>query len=639
MVALIEASFPTATGVSVYQGKSLLFPIQPAPGETLLGFVARAVDRNYLGSVQSFLAMGGLNVSIKGDYLTKLSNNLPILSELLCVPVSNLQQLWGAKPLTEDGKRKLGGVYLRQHQICQHARRLPQTREAQPHDQATWMVSHLDFCPISWTRLTNDCPICQQALTWPQARAINTCGRCGGLLSFSNARRVPIKDREVLSWVLDLFNDDEQIVTQAINQVPTFYEIQSATDVYELVLAFAQAAYGERFEFFRTKGRWGPEYVAAGARMVLEYPRPVWDLFRNSDAKKLPAYLTTAMRVARDHSQPVVSRNIERLMATHRRQGVGRPSTTENFNHRKISLTLAGGLLSITPLTVQGLIDEGHLNAVEPSTNYRFAKVCRLEVYALREKLKSWFDKNEFKKKFSLSDIAIEQLLASSWLIPEFDPVITYLKGDRALTPHSSNRLTDELSWLRKVHDEPGYIPLRAAFRGVGGREKPWSPVIAAGLDWKFPGGIGLLQKDNKQCLAVHEAAARAFIMGGPDFQAPYNFSANQYGGYYRDWLTPGETEEYLNCTAQDVIWLRNRGHIAMLEHEKPRYCRASVRNAGIAFMSTREAASRLGASPQDMWSIIEACPPSTSIGQGFHHRETLETIIKAEASKPCWWN
>lgn len=636
---MTEASSPLSTRGPVYQGKSLLFPVQPTPGETLLGFIARAVDQNYLGSVQSFLAMGGLNISIKGDYLTKLSNHLPILSELLCVPISDLQQLWGAKPLTEDGKRKLGGVYLRPHQICQHARRLPQTREAQPHDQAYWMISHLDFCPVTWTRLTNDCPICNQALTWPQARSIHTCGRCGGSISFSHARRVPIKDREILSWVLELFSDDEQTVTEAINQVPTFYEVQSATDVYELVLAFAQAAYGERFELFRTKGRWGPEYVAVGARMVLEYPRPVWDLFRNSDDNKLPAFLTTAMRVARDNSQPVVSRNIERLMATHRRQGLGRASTVENFCHMDISLTHAGYLLSTTPQGVQGLIEEGHLVPTKPSTNFRFTKVCRREVNALRERLSQWFDKSEFKRRYALPDLAIEQLLASSWLIPEFDPMITFLKGDRALAPHSARRLLDELSWLREVDDEEGYIPLSAAFRGIGGREKPWLPVIAAGLDGKFPGGVGLLKTGDRQCLAVHEAAARAVIMGGPDFQVPYNFSRAKYGSYYRNWLTPSETEDYLNCTAQDVIWLRNRKHITKLEHEKPRYCRASVQKAGIEFMSTREAGSRLGAPPKDIWPIIETCQPSISIGQGFHHRVALEAMIKVEAPKACWWN
>lgn len=627
------------TGVPIYQGKSLLFPIKPAPGETLLGYIARVVDQNYLGSVRSFLALGGINFSIKGDYLTKLSSSLPILSELLGLPTSELQQLWGAEPLTADGKRRLGGVYLRPHQICQHTRRLPRSSAIPSHDRAIWMLDHLDFCPVSWDRLIDVCPICHQTLTWPQARALHTCGRCGGTVAHTQNKRVPLKDREILSLVVDLFSDDELTVTRAVNQVPTFFEIESATDVYELVLAFAQAAYGERYENFTRKGRWGYEYLVVGARMVFEYPRSVWDLYRRLVRNKQPSLLKTAVRIARDHSQPVVAHNIERLMAVHRRPELDRPSTSSNFIHDPINLSHAGRLLSTTRSKVMDLVTEGHLPPVDQPKGVLFTKVHRQDVNALRSKLDGWFDKDKLKAQLCLPEVAIEQLLSTGWLSPDAEPVARLVKGDRALAPETANELLHNLMALPSTQQGDGYISLSAAFRGIGGREKPWAPVITAALRGKFPGGLKLLSTERHACLAVHEATARAILMGGPNAPSPYAYNHHEYGKFGRDWLTPSETESYLNCTAQDVIWLKNRGHLIKLDHEKPRYCRLSVREVGLTFMTTREAAARLGIRPQDIWMLTEACDHATSIGQGFHHRELLEALVQAEAPKACWWN
>lgn len=50
--------------------------------------------------------------------------------------------------------------------------------------------------------------------------------------------------------------------------------------------------------------------------------------------------------------------------------------------------------------------------------------------------------------------------------------------------------------------------------------------------------------------------------MGGPNAPSPYAYNHHEYGKFGRDWLTPSETESYLNCTAQDVIWLKNRDHL-----------------------------------------------------------------------------
>jgi len=229
--------------------------------------------------------------------------------------------------------------------------------------------------------------------------------------------------------------------------------------------------------------------------------------------------------------------------------------------------------------------------------------------------------------------------MAMGWIAPEPDQPIRMLRGSRALATESAKHLLEALRSLDLTTPEAGYITLQSAFRGIGGREKPWGPVIAAGLNGKLPGELRLIETETAYMLAIHDAAARAVVMGGPDAQVPYIFPTLDYKEYGRDWLAPFEVEDYLNCTAQDVIWLRNRGHLTKLEHEKPRYCRSSVQKVGAMFMTSREAAARIGFRPQDIWNLLEANPQIKSLGQGFHDRITLEAALRLEAPKACWWN
>lgn len=619
--------------------KKLLFPIVPAQGETILGFITRVVEANYLGSVRTFLRSGNIDLSVKGDYLTKLSQSPKILADLLGLSVGELGGLWGVHPLTEDGKRKLGGVYLRPHQICQRIRRFPPAGSPTLNDQALWMVEHVNFCPVTWTRLIDKCPVCERSLTWPHAQNLHSCGRCNGPLSLRRSKSILRKDREVLTWVLQLFSEDELVVTDAVNQVPTFFEIQSATDVYELVLAFGQAAYGTRFERSSKKGPWTPEHLAAGARMVLEYPRSVWDLYRLQTDFAQPPLLRTALRVARDHSQPIVTRNIERLAMLHRNSAIeGRKGSFLLMND-PINLTHAGRLLSTSPSKVRELAEAGYLQTTRARKNFSDSRVTRSSVYSLRKRTEGWFDRSRIKRGYALPDLALEQLMAMGWLAPEPDLAIRLLRGSGALANESATHLLEALQSLDEARAETGYISLQLAFRGVGGREKPWGPVIAAGINGKLPGSLRLIETETAYKLAIHDTTARAIVMGGPEAQMPYTFDPLQYGEYDRTWLAPFEVEEYLNCTAQDVVWLRNRGHLNKLEHEKPRYCRISVQKAGAMFMTSREAAMRLGIRPQDVWGLLDAYPDVKSIGQGFHDRPSLEYALRLEAPKPCWWN
>lgn len=86
------------TGIANVPLPRLLFPVEPQPNETLLGFVVRCVERNRLGTPVSFMRAVGLELKAKGDFLNRLQAELPALAQALSMRVASLDGLWGTEP-------------------------------------------------------------------------------------------------------------------------------------------------------------------------------------------------------------------------------------------------------------------------------------------------------------------------------------------------------------------------------------------------------------------------------------------------------------------------------------------------------------------------------------------------------------
>ena len=219
-------------------GKSLLFPLSPEPGETLLGFLVRSAEHNYLPSPSPILNDLGVNLHLKGDCLGRLADNLPLLAEVLGQPLADIHRLWGAEALS-GGRRRLGGVWLRPSMIFSSHRRLPRRFVPGGADQAFWMVRNLGFCPQSWELLVERCPRpwCGRRLTWCSANALHLCSFCGASVGEAKRRLVPAKDRPALGWLTGLFAEDECTVERTLQKLPPIFELENATDTFELLSA------------------------------------------------------------------------------------------------------------------------------------------------------------------------------------------------------------------------------------------------------------------------------------------------------------------------------------------------------------------------------------------------------------------
>ena len=273
----------------------------------------------------------------------------------------------------------------------------------------------------------------------------------------------------------------------------------------------------------------------------------------------------------------------------------------------------------LTPLRTRGAKDrinlyaEADINALEAARNEGIS--C------------TWF-----RAVCALPEVAIEQLVALGHLDFCRNPVASLLYGESRLRADTAEPVLERIIAVGRPRNSDGWISLTEAFMGVGGREKPWGPVLAAWLAGSLPGGLANKSAFAPPVLSIPAVVARSLVMGGPAASPWFSFELEHYGELRRDWFSPGETAAYLNCSAVEISFLIERGHLRPLPRQgRTRYGRSEVEEFARAWMNTREAATRLGVPPRHVWRELEPYCIRRTLGRGFHRRDELEPIVELE--------
>jgi hypothetical protein len=620
----------------------LLFPLEPQPNETLLGFVVRCVERNRLGTPVSFMRAVGLELKVKGDFLTRLQAELPALAQALSMSVETLQGLWGAMPPTEDRKRRLGGVWLRPALIEQSTRRVPPSLDADAADDARWMIRPFEFCSDRWEMLIDHCPSrwCGKVLTWPRADSLHLCRHCGTPLNNAPRRAIPRQARPWLQWIMTLFSEDEAMWRTGVGRVPPYFKVETPTEVFELLLAFRHAfkvsgaepsdEILDAPEDECAQGDWR-NWVAA-ARFMLEHPRSHWDILQKQASRERAAFHLAFKRIAHNSNVPIVRSELTRINGD-----AGHP-TTHSLSRGwrstpEMTANVAAKELGVTPGSLKQLVEAKLLTPLRTrGAKDRINLYAKADIEALNAACGEGMSSSWFRSNSALPEIAVEQLAGLCHLEFCQNPAALLLYGDRYLRSDMAKPVLKKIRSAPAPPDLNNWIPLSEAFTGVGGREKPWGPVLAAWLTGGLPGGLASNRKSGPPVLFISAAVARGLVMGGPSADPWFSFTFEQYGDLRRDWFSSGETAAYLNCSAVEISYLLEKGHLRPLAgYARTRYGRREVEEFARSWMNTREAAARLGVSPRHVWRELESYCIRRSLGRGFHKRDELEPIVELE--------
>lgn len=115
--------------------------------------------------------------------------------------------------------------------------------------------------------------------------------------------------------------------------------------------------------------------------------------------------------------------------------------------------------------------------------------------------------------------------------------------------------------------------------------------------------------------------------MGGPKVSLPFGEPPSLTSDTVTQ-MGAGGAADYLNCTAQDISWLRARGYLRSISIPPARalYLRSDVEALGVTYITTREIAVRLGLKAKEVWEGFDFVANEATIGQGFHVRAAIET-------------
>lgn len=504
------------------------------------------------------------------------------------------------------------------------------------------MIRPIAFCSTRWEMLIDRCPSrwCGKVLTWPGADSLHLCRHCGTPLGTAPRRTIPRQHRCWLQWIMTLFSDDETLRQAAVRRVPTSFHVETATEVFELLLAFQHAFKasgvkpGEEViddpEDECDRGDW--RHWVAAARFMLEYPRSHWDILQKRGTDERAAFHHAFKRIAHNSNVPIVRSELTRINL-----GAGYLPTSALYRERRsspeMSSQTAAKELGVTPGTLRQLVEAKMLTPLRSrGARRKIHFYAAADVDALKAARGEGMSCSWFRARSALPEIAIEQLVTLGHLGFCRNQVVALLYGDNQLRTVMADPILQRISNLPLPPTAGGSITLTEAFTGVGGREKPWGPILAAWLKGSLPGGLTNDAVFGPPVLTIPTAVARSLVMGGPSAAPWFSFQPEHYGDLRRDWFSPGETAAYLNCSAVEISFLLDKGHLHPLAGQnRTRFARSEVEDFAQLWMNTREAAARLGVSSRHVWRELEPYAIRRSLGRGFHKRDELEPIVELE--------
>jgi hypothetical protein len=458
----------------------------PEPGESLNGFVARAAAAEGLPNALELTSLAGAVWPHRPE-LSRGSADFSILGACLGTEVDRLEAMSYPIDPQHPDRRLFRGISVDRRFLVHNERRFsPTTLARRGVHLAEWQLRPFPFCRDSWELLAARCPDpdCSATQRWYHASGIDLCDRCGEPLVNAVHGTVPEGDRTALGAALGLFDTDPACRADSVSLLPVALRDVEPGDLLDLLVAVAGVhepgirCPSDRL-VFRVTAEPGvlSAAVADAWRTLTKWPEGFHDLASDRIATRAGRFgdgnrgATMRLLEAADDvmASPVLARLVTDL----------RHSIRSNASERGIGCRAAGGLPYVRATALVALRRQRVLSTVfaidgdEPQPY-----LDRLEVQALSDALRSSVPMNNAAHLLGIPDHGVEQLETLGLLA--FERLVGTIAADGAhrVTAASLDGLTTALT---RVDDRPppDWVTLSSVMRSIGGRAKPWGPVIA----------------------------------------------------------------------------------------------------------------------------------------------------------------
>ena len=476
-----------------FEAEKLFDARPPIGGESLLSWVARNAIENDLPNITTILRDVGQAHRNKMADVMRGDVDAEGLAVILGSDLATVRSLRGED--LGDGRMHYLGASVRHGDIHTAARRFsPEAlrRDATPHYRAAWLLRTFPVCTETWRILRSSCE-CGAKQTWATVNTMVLCENCGADLRDLDAERVPAAAEPGLRFLADILFGDAATRSAALSRLPDAFRDLDPGDVFELALLMTRivdpAMGNPREEVWRDKPLRLAIALAKAAELLPTWPATPWlALEVTSDPTRLhprSPQLVSLHRVLSGDWAGGVSAPIRKLLSTLR---IEHTLPDDDGPHPLVDLNGASRILGMNKKDVRARRAAGHLGRLfvirrgEIVPGYERAKLEALAATA------EWPAAYTCAKAMGLPPYGLEQLCAMDEIGWARAPHRTARHGlfiDPRAVAELEHRLRAAAVPIDDLNDA---VPLSTAMRGIGGREKPWGPVIRALLEgeWEY---------------------------------------------------------------------------------------------------------------------------------------------------------
>ncbi len=491
----------------------------PEPGESLSGFMARVAAAEGLPNTLELTSIGGATWSRRPE-LSRGAPDFSGLESCLRLDAGELDAMaYPVDPL-RPGRRLYGGLSIDKRNIVHDERRFsPTTLARLGYHRAEWQLRPFPFCRESWEFLGSRCPDpdCGARQGWYHASGVDLCDQCGEPLERARQGTVAPEHRPALEAALDLLHPDPARRRRGGKPLPADLSDTATGDLLDLLVAVAGVHDPDiRCRSDRLSIRTKADPVALTTAMAHAWRTLTsWpDGFQTLAADRISTRVGRAgdgnrgatMRLLQVATERGASPVLADLVRDLRRSIAATVST------RAVDCRTAARLPHLKVTTLTALRRRGVLSTVFAiSGNEPQPYLDRREVEALSGALRSSLPLNHAAKALGISDHGVEQLETLGLLAFEGAPGTIPVDGSHRVNASSLERLTTALT-ASAVEPSSDWIGLPTVMRSIGGRLKPWGPIMKTMVEGRVKHAIGPGRRSIMRRVLVDPADATTLI-------------------------------------------------------------------------------------------------------------------------------
>lgn len=584
--------------------RPLAISLNPIPGESLIGLVARATRLNVLDQTCIVLSECAPALLHPGTIGQDIVDPQRLAVQLGCCTGDILERChpYLGDPAGPSDVRWGKGAIFRPDIVTINRRISPATLETSDHHRSAWMNRLLPYCAESSELLIDACMTCGKKQGWRHAWGIGCCDdrKCRALLKHPTHEHLPqplTEGYRLFAGIVSAAPAEREAAVSLLH--PDLSALPPAV-LINLALHAGAAMQKTPYNLRRTAVSKLPALTIAtiaaqGASILLDWPKG----FRASIAERL-----TSLEGVDPKMRGQLLHSVRRLGLPHvaraEQVAVVRHAVPEAFVHAAIALQdLVEPVVPANVICRSMRISPRELNAV------REAGLIKHRVIASGRRMQVQYDKAEadrlarrqresifasrLEQRFGLPRYAAEQLACLGEVERETHPALALIHSTLRLVQKSVDAFADDLEQRGMPKTAgPGLLPLGTASKILGGRTKPWGAILGAMRAGNFPFWLATEGKFVRRAFVRPEdilpfAAINFDERGWPDFP-------------FRRAYTQVDAAEILNL---DALQIRRVIQVGDLTFEPEGVAliseRSSVLRIAAAHVATAEIALRTG--------------------------------------------